>query len=157
MYLSESLPGSAPLNQSTNFMIVEFRYGPAGSTDQKLARVRNIRIRATDKCVKRIKPVNQVGFDQEIKCPINGRWRSFVPVLIQAIQNVVRANRLMAVPNQFENSFSLRRESQAALPANSLGIPYRLLDTAVVVVFVIGRFAGWQGFAHCVLRCRIGT
>ena len=105
--------------------------------------MRNIRIRAADKCVKRIKPVNQVGFDQKFQCPINCWWRRFVPILIQAVQDVVCADRLMTVPDQLEDSFPLSGESQATLPANSLGILHRLLDTSFVVMFVGGKSVAW--------------
>jgi hypothetical protein len=157
MYCCEPLPGRPSLNQSTNLLIVELGYRPAGSADQKLTCMRNIRIGAADKCIKRIKPVNQVGFDQKFQRPINCWWRRFVPVLIQTVQDVVRADRLMTVPDQLEDSFPLSGESQATLPANSLGILHRLLDTSFVVVFISGNSAAWYGIAHRVIRCPEGT
>jgi len=136
MYSGESLFGRTGFNQGTDFPIIQLGYGPARSTDQKLTCVRNIGIRAADKSVQRIKPVNQVGFDQEFERPINRWWCRFVTISVQALKNLVRANRLVTIPDQFENPFPLSGKSETPLLADSLRVLHRLLDATFVVVLI---------------------
>lgn len=93
-------------------------------------------IRTANECVQGVKAVHKIRFNQKIQRAINCRWRSVPAFLAQAVENLIRAYRLVAVPDQLEDSFSLGSKSQTAFAADSLRILDRLLDTIFVVVLI---------------------
>lgn len=60
---------------------------------------------------------------------------------VQTLKNLIRADWLMTVPDQFENPFPLSGEPETPLLADSLRVLHRLLDTTFVVVLIGGRSA----------------
>ncbi len=98
--------------------------------------MRNMWVRTANESVQGVKAVNEIRFNQKIQRAINCRRRSLLPVLAQTVENLIRAYRLVAVPDQLKDSFSLSSESQAAFSADSFRILDRLLDTIFVVVLI---------------------
>lgn len=114
--------------------IVELGDGSAFSADQKLPRVGASGVGATDVGVYGIQAMDQIGFNQEIERPIDRRRRRFFTFKIEAVQNIVRACRLVTVPYELENTTAYLRESQSLFAAQ---FPCSLecrRDTGVVVV-----------------------
>ena len=96
--------------------------------------MRIIGIRAANKRVERVEPVDQVSLDEEFQRSINRRGRGVVPITPESVQDVVGAYRLMTVPHQFKYPPPLSGESQPLLPANMLGSTNCLRHATVVVV-----------------------
>lgn len=57
----------------------------------------------------------QVCLNQEAKRPVDGRGCSFLPILFQTVEDVVRTNGPMAVPDQPQNLLAQFRKTQATL------------------------------------------
>ena len=100
-------------------------------------------IRTADIGIQRIEPMHEIGIDKEFERAIDGWWRGIAPVSIQSIQDFVGPDRLVAVPDQFENALALAREPQAALPAYSPGVLQCLFDAGIVIVLRIVGGTGW--------------
>lgn len=92
--------------------------------------------------------MDQVSLNQKIECSINGRRRSFVPVQLELIENLVCANRFMTVPDQFKNTLSLGSESETLLPAESLGPKYRCRYATIMIVICSGKSIDSGNIVH---------
>jgi hypothetical protein len=79
--------------------------------------------------------MDQVGLDQEIQRPVDCRWRHFAASTIQAIKDIVRTDRLVAVPDQLQYPPALFREAKPALTADLYGRRYGLCHAVLVIVF----------------------
>ena len=65
--------------------------------------MRAVRIRATNVGIQRIQAMNKIRLDQEFQRPID-RWRRGpFAITTQRIENIVGADRLVAVPYQLQH------------------------------------------------------
>ena len=96
--------------------------------------------------------MHEVCFDEELKRPVNGRWRSPSTFTIEAIQDLIGSGRLVAAPDQLKNAAS--QPCQAEPPGTAdVFCPLQCgLDTILVVVMRrrkadCGRYTVhyWQG------------
>jgi hypothetical protein len=154
---SESQVGGLLVDDSVDVCIVKFRDRTAGAADQKLAAVWIIGVGASDERVQRIQPVHEVRFDQKFQCPVNG-WRGcFVAVIIELIENFVRANRLVAVPYEFQDPAPLHRKAQAPAAADALRGVDRPGYAAFMIVFLAreticgARLAHYKILVFCIV------
>ena len=111
-----------------------------------------MRISTTNKSVEGIKPVNKIRFNQELQRAVNSRWRSLLPLLLQALKDIVCSHGLMAAPDELEDSFSLSGESQTTLTAYAFCVLHRLLDTRPVVVLISWANISWECRGHLEFR-----
>ena len=148
----KSLPGRFSHDQVADVLVVEFRHRATTSADQELRTVRIIRIGTTDESIQRIQAMYQVGLYKKFQCAVDG-WRSrTLPALVQAFEHVIRADRLVTVPDQFEYFAPLRRKSQASLAAYSFRILQRTRHAVVMVVFCARQLPDWNCFVHLCIR-----
>ncbi len=96
-------------------------------------------IRAPNVRIERIKSVYQSGLDQEFERPVHGRWRGRFGLLPKSIKNIVGADRLVAVPDEFQNSPSDRSEAQALLNTELFRGRNRVGDTTGMIVLRVGK------------------
>ncbi len=59
---------------------------------------------ATNKSINRVQAVDQIRLDEKIKRPVDRRWRRLPAIPIEAVQNIVCADRLVTVPDEFEDT-----------------------------------------------------
>ena len=123
----------------------QFRDGAAGPANQKLSGMRAARVRATNECIEGIQAMDQVGLDQEFQRAVDCRWRHFPARSIQAIEDIVCANRLVAVPDQLQYPPALLRKPKSSLAADCHRRRNGLRHTMFVIVF----FAGEPLFGKC--------
>ena len=115
--------GSAFDNGVADAFLFKLDGGVALAADQELALMRMLRVVATDKGVKRGDTVHQAIFQQEIQRTVNGRRRGAAAVLLaEDAKNVVRAQRLMALPHQLQHPATQGGEAQAFLRAQGVGL-----------------------------------
>lgn len=133
--------------------VIEFRDRATRAADQELAAVWIVGIGAAYEGIERIKSVHQVGLDEKFQGPVHGWWRCVVAIALQTIQNVIRTNRLMAVPYQLKYAPPLAGETQAFLPANQLCGLYGLRYTMIMVVLPGREFARRKSLVHRVSYC----
>ena len=117
----------------------------AGATDQKHAGVAFTRVGTADKGVERRDAVHQPMLLKEIQCAVNGGRRSVMTIGRQFRQHVVGAQRLVGLPDQFQNSFPDGRQSGILPLANGPGVSQGLTDTGIVVVRPVGNSTGRHG------------
>ena len=93
-------------------------------------------IGTTDEGIQRIEPVHEAGLDQEIQCPVHCRRRRLAVGLAQAAEDVVGADRPVAVPDDLEYASPERGEAQAAIAAQPFCRAQRCVDAVVVIVLL---------------------
>ncbi len=114
--------------------IVELRDAVAAATNQELTGVRTGRSRAANERVQRIETVHEIGFNKEFQRAVDGRRGRFLAVPVQRIEDIVSADRLVAVPDQFKHAAPDRGEAQPALAAQSLRRRERIGNAAPVIM-----------------------
>lgn len=109
--------GGFACDQLFDLGVAELGHGATTGTNQELPGMPLARIRAADKGVQRVESVNKTRFDQEIECPIHGRRSRRGGFPAECLQNVIGADRLVTVPDKFEDTLSDRRKPQTAMTA----------------------------------------
>ena len=99
------------LDQAIDVGVIKLGYRSAFPANQKLTGVGPSGIRAADIRIDRIQPVYQIGFDQKIQRPIDCRWRRLFTIAVDSIEDIVGADWLVAVPDEFKNTAAYSRES----------------------------------------------
>ncbi len=79
--------------------------------------------------------MNQADVHQELEGSIDRGRRGFLSFTGQPCKDVVGADGFMAVPNQFQDPFSDRRETSVLLVADGLGIRQSLRNALAMIVF----------------------
>ena len=92
------------LDQKVDISVIKLGYRSAFPANQKLTGVGAARNGATNKSIDRFHAVDQVRLVEKIKCPLDRRWRRLPAILIEAVQNIVCADRLVTVPDEFEDT-----------------------------------------------------
>jgi len=138
----KAAPCGAANNQVANPLVIQLSHRAAMATDQELASVRIVGIRATDKRIKRIQSMDEIGLYQEIERPVYGGRRGITAIVFECRQNLVGAYRFMAVPNELQDATTLGGQAKSAFAADPLSSLYSSLDTSSVIVFVRGKPAG---------------
>lgn len=128
--------------------VIELGDRPATFADEKLTGVWIFRVRTADKGVNRIEAMNEIRLNQKLQCAIYSWRRCPLSAFLQDIKNVVRADRLVAVPDQLQNLFPLGGKPKIAFPADSFCRLHRRFHAAGVVVGVSGFTAVGKYFSH---------
>jgi hypothetical protein len=126
------------LNDVMNVAVIQFRNRAALSTDEELSGVPAVRICAAYVCIQRIEAMHQPGVDQEIESPVHS-WRGgLFAVAIKAVEKLVSTDRLVTVPDQFEDSAPQVGEAQTVFAAQPVRRVDRLRNAVLVVML------GWR-------------
>jgi len=72
--------------------------------------------------------------DQEIERTIDGWWCGLIPLFGEFREDLIRADRFVRAPDDFEYASADRRQIQAALLTEAGGGIERMLDAALMVV-----------------------
>ena len=83
--------------------VLDLSDATALATDEELSRVIVLRSIATQERVEGVQAVHQPRLLQELKCSIDSRRRSLLPIPAKFGKNLVRANRLMLAPHNLQN------------------------------------------------------
>ncbi len=122
------------LDQIINVGVIQLGDRPALPANEKLSAVRAARIGAADVRIDRIEPMDQICLDKKIQGPVNRWWRRLFSFAIDAVQNIVRADRLVAVPDEFQDTAAYSRESQSPSTTQSLCRVDRCRDTMPMIM-----------------------
>ena len=147
----ETKAGSHFADSGIDLGIVELRDRPAGATNKELTAVGDTRIGTTNKCVERIKPVDELCFNEKLQRPVDGRRCCFVVALVETVEDVVGSYWPVAVPDELQYTPPLRSKSQASVLADLFRSLNCLLHTMPVIVFLAGKTIDGRIVAH--LNC----
>ena len=119
-----------------NARIGYLRRRPAFAADEELTGVRRAWPRAADIGVSRLDAVNETVFEQELQRPIDRRRRDRTPAPAppQAVENLIRPDRLVTAPNEFEHTAALFGQPQAFSRADLSRAFDRLIHAGSVIV-----------------------
>jgi len=78
--------------------------------------------------------VDQICLDEKIKGPVHRGRRGLLTFAIDAIQNVVGSDWLVAVPNELQDTTPYTRKSQAPITTQTFGGFDRRRDTMPMIV-----------------------
>jgi len=78
--------------------------------------------------------MDQICLDEKIKGSVHCGRRGLLTFGIDAIENIVGSDRLVAVPDEFQDTAAYIRESQAPITTQSLGRLDRRRDTMPMIV-----------------------
>jgi hypothetical protein len=95
-------------------MIDDFLDSMAATTDQELGLVADIGLRAPDKGIQGIYPMDEACIDEKIEGAIHRHWRPSACSLREEGQDLVRTHRFMAVPDDGQHLAPDRRKAQVA-------------------------------------------
>jgi len=99
------------------------------AADQELALVGKLRLIAADEGVERGNAVDQAVFQKEIQCTVDRRWRRATTVfLAQYGEDVIGAQRLVALPDQFQHPFAQGGQAQAVARTDALRFGQSVAD-----------------------------
>jgi len=139
----EAESGCSLPNHFVDVAIIEFRDRPAFPANQKLTRMWIARIGTTDKRIERIQAVDEVCLDQEIQRPVDCRRRDLPTSAIEAVQDIVGTDRLVAGPDQLQYPPALLCEAKSSLAADLYGRRNGFRYAMLVIVLFTGKlFAG---------------
>src|SRR5690554_3206120 len=132
---------------------VQLKHVAAFSADQEGAPVVLTGMGAAGKCVQGGNPVYQTVLQQEVQSPVHGGWGSVMALGAQHGKNVVGPERLVRLPDQFQNPLTDGCEAGILLSANGPGIRQGLADTGLVVVRAIRK----RAFRHSLDPAKFAT
>lgn len=108
--------------------------------------MRVFRVYAANEGVERGDAVHQAVFQQEIQRAVHGRRRGAAAVLLaEHGENVVGAQRLVALPHQFQHPAAQRGQAQAFLGAQGIGLGQSAVHAMRVVVGTAGNRCNRHG------------
>ena len=81
----------------------------------------------------------EIGLDEKLERPINGRRRGFSTFTIEAIQYLVGSGRLVTAPNQLEDTTSQPCQAKSSGMADTFCPFQGSLDTILVIVMRRGK------------------
>src|SRR5690606_20989692 len=120
--------------------------GVAAAADQELPLVWMFRMAAADEGVERSDAMDQAVLQQEIQRPVHRGRRSAAAILLaQYGQDVIGAQRLVALPDQLQHALAQCGEAHALARAERIGLGQRAADAMVVVVGGIGQWSLGHG------------
>lgn len=96
--------------------------------------------------------MDEVRFDQELERPIDRRRRSSSPFAVEAIQNLIGSRRLVAIPDQLENTSPQPSQAEPPRTANVFRLLKCGLHTVFVVVVSRWKMNCGRSTSHCAVR-----
>ena len=91
---------------------------------------------APDEGDERREAVHQAIFEEEFQGAVHGRWRGAAAVVLtQHAENVVGAERFMALPHQFQHAFAQFGQAQTLARADAFGLGERVMHAMGVIVW----------------------
>jgi hypothetical protein len=105
------------------------------AADQELALVRVLGVAAADEGVERGDAVHQAVFQQEVQRAVHGRRRRAAAVLLaEHGEDVVGAQRLVALPHQLQHAAAQGGQAQALAGAQRVGLGQCAVHAMGVIV-----------------------
>ena len=79
--------------------------------------------------------MHEIGLDEKLQCAIHGRRRSSFAIAAQSIQDLVCADRFVAIPYELQYAPPGCRQPQLALATDLIRRLQRLLHAVAVIMF----------------------